>query len=46
MITLYINAGTLQHDHHRVHDDVLQDDAAGRLLAVGEPVLQRRSQLY
>lgn len=42
----HVGPGTLQHAHNWRHDDLLQDNARCRLLAVDQPVFQRHRQLH
>ena len=41
-----VRPGPVQHDHHWLHDDLLQDHPGRGVLAVGQPELQRRGQLH
>lgn len=42
----HVRPGPDEHDHHRVHDDVLQVYARRHLLAVVQSIFQRGGQLY
>lgn len=41
-----VSSGPDEHDHHRLHDDLLPDHTGCAFLAVDKPVLQCRGQLH
>ena len=41
-----VGPGPVQHDHHWLHDDLLQDHPGRGVLAVGQSELQRCGQLH
>ena len=41
-----VGSGPLQHDHHGLHDDLLQDHPGRGVLALGQSELQRLGELH